>query len=253
MHRPSHSSRRQKNSASSFSGSPSVGNSSRRARWNRSSPTSFSVSTSMKCEPPCHVQTSSGVSSGQRFPRHRPSHFTHTGRSLLGSTRSMIPRQGSRLLPLETSTHRPGTQSSIVMTSIEMTSVAASGPADGRAGDPAIAPPPVRGAPESARTGEDRFVFVVVRCWRATSSSTIHPHAPARSSTSARARAHGGARGPRVLGRRGRRFGADRAASAPNMSFDDMLKQAGEIKQRQMRDKRRAWEATAEFMKNTIA
>ena len=46
---------------------------------------------------------------------------------------------------------------------------------------------------------------------------------------------------------------ADRAASAPNMSFDDMLKQAGEIKQRQMRDKRRAWEATAEFMKNTIA
>ena len=31
------------------------------------------------------------------------------------------------------------------------------------------------------------------------------------------------------------------------------MKQAGEVKQRQMKDKRRAWESTAEFVKNTIA
>ena len=37
------------------------------------------------------------------------------------------------------------------------------------------------------------------------------------------------------------------------MDFDEIMKQAGEMKQKQMRDKRREWEATAEFIKNTIA
>ena len=37
------------------------------------------------------------------------------------------------------------------------------------------------------------------------------------------------------------------------MSFDEIMKQAGEVKQAQMKDKRRNWEATAEFVKNTIA
>jgi tetratricopeptide (TPR) repeat protein len=37
------------------------------------------------------------------------------------------------------------------------------------------------------------------------------------------------------------------------MDFEELMKQAGEVKQRQMKDKRRAWESTAEFVKNTIA
>ena len=37
------------------------------------------------------------------------------------------------------------------------------------------------------------------------------------------------------------------------MNFDEIVKRAGEVKQAQMRDKRRNWEATAEFVKNTIA
>jgi tetratricopeptide (TPR) repeat protein len=37
------------------------------------------------------------------------------------------------------------------------------------------------------------------------------------------------------------------------MGFDEIMKHAGDVKQRQMKDKRRAWEATAEFVKNTIA
>ena len=38
----------------------------------------------------------------------------------------------------------------------------------------------------------------------------------------------------------------------PDETFDDILRKASEIKTAQMRDKRRAWEASPEFMKNTM-
>ena len=44
-----------------------------------------------------------------------------------------------------------------------------------------------------------------------------------------------------------------KAKEVVNMDFEELMKQAGEVKQRQMKDKRRAWESTAEFVKNTIA
>ena len=38
----------------------------------------------------------------------------------------------------------------------------------------------------------------------------------------------------------------------PDETFDDILRKASEIKTAQMKDKRRAWEASPEFMKNTM-
>ena len=70
---------------------------------------SFSVSTSTKCAPPCHVHRFSGMFAGHRFPWHSPTHLTHTGCSLFGSTETMIPRHGSRCVVL-TSTHFPTSQ-----------------------------------------------------------------------------------------------------------------------------------------------
>ena len=38
----------------------------------------------------------------------------------------------------------------------------------------------------------------------------------------------------------------------PDQSFDDIMRKASEMKAAQMKDKRRAWEASPEFMKNTM-
>lgn len=38
----------------------------------------------------------------------------------------------------------------------------------------------------------------------------------------------------------------------PGGDFNDILQRASELKAAQMKDKRRAWEATPEFMKNTM-
>ena len=41
-------------------------------------------------------------------------------------------------------------------------------------------------------------------------------------------------------------------AAMPKGNFNDILQKASELKAAQMKDKRRAWEATPEFMKNTM-
>ena len=41
-------------------------------------------------------------------------------------------------------------------------------------------------------------------------------------------------------------------AAQPSGDFNDILQRASELKAAQMKDKRRAWEATPEFMKNTM-
>lgn len=41
-------------------------------------------------------------------------------------------------------------------------------------------------------------------------------------------------------------------AAQPEGDFNDILQKASQLKAAQLKDKRRAWEATPEFMKNTM-